>query len=105
MRRALAIILIALFLLGACTIPITIGGGGGGGSQKQSQNQEQRQSNEQTNAQDSAQQSSHASESRQRTESMPIILICNTNNSPGSRCVTPAEGNPLLRSISGKVAQ
>jgi hypothetical protein len=81
---------LSLILLTGCgPIPVQIS--------KQSQEQTQRTSQEvaQDVAQETAQQSSHASESKQGTNSMPVIIICNSNNSPRATCATPREGGAL----------
>lgn len=59
--------------------------------------QEQSQSNSQEASTAADQQSSHASESRQGTNSMPVIVVCVQNNSGNSQCVTPQQ--PLSKSI------
>ena len=65
--------------------------------QVQSSKQEQSQTNSQTASTAADQQSSHASESKQGTTSMPIIVVCVQNNSGNSQCVTPQQ--PLSKSI------
>lgn len=63
------------FLLAACSpIPVQIA------KQSQEQNQSMQSSN------DAAAQSSHASDSKQGTNSMPVIIICNSTNSPNAVC-------------------
>lgn len=65
------------FLLAACSpIPVQIA--------KQSQEQSQSQSMQSSN--DAAAQSSHASDSKQGLSSQPIIIICNSANSPNAVC-------------------
>lgn len=59
--------------------------------------QEQSQSNSQKASTAADQQSSHASESRQGTNSMPVLVVCVQNNSGNSQCVTPQQ--PLSKSI------
>jgi hypothetical protein len=51
-------------------------------------------------AQAADQQSSHASESRQGTNSMPVIIICNTVSSPGGHCIAPNQDGPIQREIN-----
>jgi hypothetical protein len=63
--------------------------------QMQSSKQEQTQRTSQSAEQSADQQSSHASESKQGTNSMPVIIICNSNNSPRATCATPREGGAL----------
>lgn len=81
MRYFLPMILLA----GCGPIPVQM--------QSSKQEQTQRQSNEQT--QSAEQQSAHQSESKQGTNSMPVIIICNSNNSPNSTCATPRENGAL----------
>jgi type III secretory pathway component EscV len=67
--------------------------------------QEQRMSSEQAQTASTAadQQSSHQSESKQGTNSMPVIIICNSNNSPNSTCATPKEGGALNDVVDNKL--
>ena len=58
---------------------------------------EQSQSNSQEASAAADQQSSHASESRQGTNSMPVLVVCVQNNSGNSQCATPQQ--PLSKSI------
>jgi starvation-inducible outer membrane lipoprotein len=78
-----------LLLTGCGPIPVQM--------QSSKQEQTQRQSNEQT--QSAEQQSAHQSESKQGTNSMPVIIICNTNNSAGAGCATFPKENPLQPAI------
>lgn len=88
--------LLPILLLAACgPIPVQVS--------KTSQEQTQRQSAEQTASTAADQQSAHQSESKQGTNSMPVIVICNTNNSPSSRCVTQPEEAPVMEAVRGKV--
>ena len=81
---------IVIFVLSACgPVPVQIS--------KTSQEQTQRQSAEQT--QSAEQQSAHQSESKQGTNSMPVIIICNTNNSAGAGCATFPKDNPLQPAV------
>jgi hypothetical protein len=68
---------------------------------KTSQEQTQRQSAEQTQSAD--QQSAHQSESKQGTNSMPVIIICNQNNSARATCVTPKENGPLGQEFDSRI--
>lgn len=91
--------LLLLFLAG-CTINATVPLEDSM-SQKQSvsnhQRQEQSQTNDQTASTAADQQSSHASESKQGTNSMPVVVVCVQNNSGNSQCVNPPQ--PLSKSI------
>ena len=83
--------LIIVLLIAACTtvnLPPTQ-------RQQQEQNQTQSQSNTQTASTAADQQSSHASDSKQGTNSMPVIIICNTVSSPGGRCIAPNPDGPI----------
>ena len=51
-------------------------------------------------AQAADQQSSHASESKQGTNSMPVIIICNTVSSPNGHCIAPNEDGPVQKAIN-----
>ena len=82
-------------LYGCGPIPISV--------TKTSQEQSQRVSNELSQDQQQAQQSSHASESKQGTNSMPVIIICNSNNSPYSQCATPRENGVLSDAIDNQL--
>jgi hypothetical protein len=86
--------LLPLLLIAGCgPIPVQM--------QSSKQEQTQRQSNEQTQSAD--QQSAHQSESKQGTNSMPVIIICNSNNSPNSTCATPREGGALNDVVDSKL--
>ena len=63
--------------------------------QMQSSKQEQTQRTSQSAEQSADQQSAHQSEAKQGTNSMPVIIICNSNNSPRATCATPREGGAL----------
>jgi hypothetical protein len=77
-----------LLLLAACgPIPVQMS------SQRQSQSSKQEVAQDVAN--DLAQTSSHASESKQGTNSMPVIVICN-NNAANGRCIALPENAPLL---------
>ena len=66
-------------------------------SSKQEQSQRQSVKQEVANDLSADQQSAHQSESRQGTNSMPVIVVCVQNNSGNSQCVTPQQ--PLSKSI------
>jgi len=84
------ILILALLLLSGCgPIPVQMS------SQKQTQSSKQEVAQEV--AQDQAQQSAH--ESKQGTNSMPVIIICNTNNSENARCATIPEDGALLDTV------
>ena len=91
-RRAMKYLLI--LLLAGCTINTTIPLGD---SMSNKQQQEQSQTNSQTASTAADQQSSHASESKQGTNSMPVVVVCVQNNSGNSQCATPQQ--PLSTSI------
>lgn len=77
-----------ILLLAACgPIPVSVS----------RTSQEQSQTNSQEASTVADQQSSHASESRQGTNSIPVIVVCVQNNSGNSQCVTPQQ--PLSKSI------
>lgn len=70
--------------------------------QSSKQEQSQRQSVKQDVANDLSadQQSAHQSESRQGTNSMPVIIICNTVSSPNGHCIAPNENGPIKDHIN-----
>lgn len=72
---------------------------------KPSQEQTQKQSVSQEVANDLAadQQSSHQSESKQGTNSMPVIIICNTVSSPSGHCIAPNEDSPLQQAVGSRL--
>ena len=81
-------LLILVLLLSACGgIPVQMS--------SQSSKQTSKQEVAQDVAQEQQQQSAHQSESKQGTNSMPVIIICNTNNSANATCATPREGGAL----------
>ena len=69
-------------------------------SSKQEQSQRQSVKQEVANDLSADQQSAHQSESRQGTNSMPVIIICNTVSSPGGRCIDPNENGPIKDHIN-----
>jgi type III secretory pathway component EscV len=81
-----------LLLAGCGPIPVQV--------QSSKQEQSQRQSNEQQQQQSADQQSAHQSESKQGTNSMPVIIICNTVSSPNGHCIAPNEDSPLKQHIN-----
>ena len=88
--------LLPLLLLAGCgPIPVQI--------QSSKQEQSQRQSNEQQQSAD--QKSDHQSESRQGTNSMPVIVICNTVSSPNGHCIAPNPDGPLQKSITNQLKE
>jgi hypothetical protein len=87
--------LILALLAGCGPIPVQMS------SQKQTQSSKQEVAQEV--AQDVAQQSAHQSEAKQGTNSMPVIIICNTNNSPSARCATVPENGALLETVQGNM--
>lgn len=85
-------ILFVVFFLAACgPIPVQIS--------QQKQAQEQQQSVTSTSTQSQGQESSHASEARQGTNSMPVIIICNMNTVTGSKCITPKSDGSLQQKL------
>jgi hypothetical protein len=78
-----------LMLAGCGPVPVQVS--------KQSQEQAQ------TASLAADQQSSHASESRQGTNSMPVIIICNTVSSPGGHCIAPNEEGPVQRAVDSNL--
>ena len=80
--------LLIVLILAACgPIPVQMS------SQKQTSKQEV----SQEVANDLAQQSAH--ESRQGTSSMPVIIICNTNNSANASCATLPKDGPMIKDV------
>lgn len=92
------LLLIGTALLAGCTFNTTIPVGDNM-SQRQSnqQRQEQAQTSTQTSRTSADQQSSHASDSKQGTNSMPVIVVCTQLGSARSNCITPQQ--PLSTSI------
>lgn len=85
--------LLITLLLAACgPIPVQIS--------KQDQTQKQSAKQEVANDLAADQQSSHASESRQGTNSMPVIIICNTVSSPGGHCIAPNPEGEFTKNIN-----
>lgn len=85
-----------ILLLAACgPIPVQM--------QSSKQDQTQRSSQEVANDLAAEQQSSHQSESKQGTNSMPVIVICNQNNSQGASCATPREDSPLEGAVINRL--
>lgn len=83
--------LLVLLLAGCGPIPVQIS--------KQDQTQEQSVSQEVANDQ----KSSHASESKQGTNSMPVIIICNMNNSSRGHCATPSKGGAVEGAVDSQL--
>lgn len=84
--------LIPLLPLAACgPIPVQVS------KQSQDQRQSQEQSVSQSQGQD--QQSAHQSDAKQGTNSMPVIIICNTVSSPNGHCISPNEDGPLQKNL------
>ena len=83
-------LILPLLLAGCGPIPVQIS----------KQDQTQRQSSEQTASQSADQQSSHQSAAKQGTNSMPVIIICNTVSSPGGHCIAPNEDGPVQQTIN-----
>jgi starvation-inducible outer membrane lipoprotein len=71
--------------------------------QMQSSKQEQTQRTSQSAEQSADQQSAHQSEAKQGTNSMPVIIICNTTNSAGASCATLPKDNPLQPAIKRRI--
>lgn len=69
-----------LLLLAGCTTTLNVT------PQRQQQEQNQSQTSSQTASTTADQQSSHASDAKQGTNSMPVIIICNSTNSPNAVC-------------------
>lgn len=74
--------ILPLLLLAGCTTALNITPQ----RQQQEQNQTQSQTNSQSASTSADQQSSHASEAKLGTNSMPVIIICNSANSPNAVC-------------------
>ena len=91
MHRSLSLAL----LLSACgPIPVQMS------SQKQTQSSKQEVAQEV--AQDVAASNASDHQSKQGTNSMPIIIICNNNGTNG-RCATQPEGAPIMNEVQSKV--
>ena len=84
---------------------ITLAGCGPIPVQMQSSKQEQTQRTSQSAEQSADQQSAHQSEAKQGTNSMPVIIICNTTNSAGSSCATLPKDNPLQPAIKQRIKE
>lgn len=84
-------------------IIIMLGGCGPIPVQMQSSKQEQTQRTSQSAEQSADQQSAHQSEAKQGTNSMPVIIICNTTNSAGASCATLPKDNPLQPAIKRRI--
>jgi starvation-inducible outer membrane lipoprotein len=67
------------------------------------QAQEQTQTASQTASQAADQQSAHQSESKQGTNSMPVIVVCVQNNSAASNCATPQKDGPVAETLMRKM--
>jgi hypothetical protein len=87
--------LLILLLAGCGPIPVQIS--------KQDQTQKQSVKQEVANDLAADQQSSHASESKQGTNSMPVIIICNTVSSPNGHCIAPNEDSPLQQAVGSRL--
>ena len=84
------LLLVSPIMLSACgPIPVQMS------SQKQTQSSKQEVAQEV--AQDVAQQSAH--ESKQGTNSMPVIIICNQNGSSNSSCAGIPKESPMLQDV------
>lgn len=68
--------LLYMLLLAGCTTTLNV----------TPQRQQQEQTSSQTASTTADQQSSHASDAKQGTNSMPVIIICNSTNSPNAVC-------------------
>jgi len=78
------------FILAACgPVPVQIS----------KQSQEQTQTASQTASQAADQQSAHQSESKQGTNSMPVIVVCVQNNSAAATCANPAKDGPVAETL------
>lgn len=85
-------------LLAGCTFNTAIPlGDSVSQQQRQSVPNQQRQEQSQNASTAADQQSSHASESKQGTNSIPVVIICNQLSSSRSSCITPQQ--PLSTSI------
>ena len=84
---------------------ITLAGCGPIPVQMQSSKQEQTQRTSQSAEQSADQQSAHQSESKQGTNSMPVIVICNTTNSAGASCATLPRDNPFQPEIKKRIKE
>ena len=92
-------LLLTLLLAGCGPIPVQVQ------SSKQEQSQRQSVKQEVANDLSADQQSAHQSESRQGTNSMPVIIICNTVSSPNGHCIAPNPDGPLQKSITNQLKE
>jgi len=88
-------VILVLLIAGCGPIPV----------QMQSSKQEQTQRTSQSAEQSADQQSAHQSEAKQGTNSMPVIIICNTTNSAGASCATLPKDNALQPAIKHRVKE
>ena len=94
MRYRTVLLLVSPIMLAGCgPIPVQMS------SQKQTQSSKQEVAQEVAN--DLAQTSSHASEAKQGTNSMPVIIICNNNGTNG-RCATLPENGSMVQDIQSQ---
>jgi hypothetical protein len=90
--------LLPLIMLAGCgPIPVQM--------QSSKQEQEQTQRTSQSAEQSADQQSAHQSEAKQGTNSMPVIIICNTTNSAGASCATLPRDNVLQSEIKKRLKE
>ena len=88
--------LLPLLSLAACgPVPVQIS--------KQAQEQTVSQTASQTASNAADQQSAHQSESKQGTNSMPVIVVCVQNNSATSNCATPQKDGPVGETLLRKM--
>jgi hypothetical protein len=85
-----------VLLLSACgPIPIQLS------SQKQTQSSKQDVAQEVANELAASNASAH--ESKQGTNSMPVIIICNTTSSPNASCAAQPKDGPIVDAIRAQV--
>lgn len=86
-----AAVLLVAFLTGCGPIPVQVS------SQKQTQSSKQEVAQEVANDLEASNASSHAS--KQGTNSMPVIIICNTNSSPNATCASLPKEAPMVKDV------
>ena len=91
--------LFPIFLAACGPIPIQIS------QQTSKQKQAQEVTTSQDQDQSQSQASAHHSEARQGTNSMPVIIICNTVSSPNGHCIAPNQDGPLQQTIKRQLGK
>jgi type III secretory pathway component EscV len=87
------LLILALLLAGCGPIPVQVSKT----SQEQKQSSKQEVAQEVANDLTASNTSGH--ESKVGTSSMPVIIICNTNNSANARCASIPENGPMMKDV------